>query len=363
MKENWLRQRLTKAKQSAPMWSELADTVQEVFACHVEPIIDRLRGMGGAFTMSHADLERQIDELGPFFCLSDRVAIEDWPLALLQRQDEIHLKKTDYPLVSTIAREFSGMQVDWAPLYAPKDQSRWPYGTRFTTLEMMEFEDIPPDGWFMTARGVIRVALPKLARAFVPGDTVDEQCAEFEAILARFVTPLIPLNIVFDGAQYYLEYTMKEGGEWAELNAIDVATEYSPAVESKELASSVSDISTEFPAANNNNPYVGQQYFDQQGIDSWTIDKPLEPDIGRLWVIYHELLDQPSFIRVASVTMDESAPGTIEGRDVATFQISEASTTTPPVQKVIPALQAFKARMDAMSVDAWPFDSRGDGDS
>lgn len=363
MRESWFRQRLTKAKQAAPMWGELADAVQQIFTQQVEPIIERLRGMGSTFTLAPGDLERRIGELGPFFWLSDRVAREDWPQALLQRQDEIHLKKTDYPLISTIAREFDGMQVEWAPLYAPKDQARWPYGTRFTTLEMMAFEDIPPEGWFMTARGVIRVALPKLAQAFVSGSTVDEQCAEFEAILARFVTPLIPLHIVFDGAQYYLEYTLKEADEWAELNAIDVATEYCPAVEGEEGASHNADIATEYPPANNNNQLVGRLFFDQQGIDSWTIDKPLEEDVGRQWMIHHDLFDQPSIIRVSSITMDESSPGVIEEREVVTFRMDETGTTAPPFPPSIPAIQAFKARMDAMRVDAWPFDSASDNDS
>ncbi|WP_429169403.1 hypothetical protein [Aeromonas hydrophila] len=363
MRENWFRQRLTKAKQAAPMWGELADAVQQIFAQQVEPIIERLRGMGSAFTMSPEDLNRRIEELGPFFWLSDRVAKEDWPLALLQRQDEIHLKKTDYPLISTIAREFSGMQVDWAPLYAPKDQSKWPYGSRFTTLEMMEFEDIPPEDWFMTARGVIRVPLPKLAQAFVPGDTVDEQCAEFEAILARFVTPLIPLHIVFDGAQYYLEYTLKEAEEWATLNGVDVATEYPPAVEGKETASHNADIATEYPPASNNNLFVGRLFFDQQGIDSWTIDKPLEEDVGRQWALHFDLFDQPSILRISTITMDESAPGVIEGREVATYRVDEAETTSAPFPPSIPAIQAFKARMDAMRIDAWPFDTKDDNGS
>lgn len=258
------------------MWGELADAIQEIFTSHVEPLITRLRGVGSAFTMAPEDLDRRLEELGPFFWLSDRVAREDWPLALLQRQDEIHLKKTDVPLVSTIAREFSGMQVEWSPLYAPVDQSKWPYGSRFTTIERMEFEDIPRDEWFMTSRGVIRVPLPKLAQAFVDGDTVDEQCSEFEAIISRFVTPLIPLHIVFDGAQYFLEYNLTEGYEWLEHLLCSISQTYSDAVEAPEAPSKIGEaITMSYPPAVGNDIQFRRNRMDGIPVDAYRIDAPL----------------------------------------------------------------------------------------
>lgn len=276
MRENWFRERLTKAKLSTPMWMELADAVQEIFTGHVEPILERLQGMGSAFTMVPEDLDRRIEELGPFFWLSDRVGREDWPLALLQRQDEIHLKKTDYPLVSTIAREFSGMQVEWSPLYAPIDQKKYPYGKRFTTQEMMVFEDIPTDQWFMTSRGVIRVPLPRLSEASLPGNTIDEQCAEFEAIIARFVAPLIPLHIVFDGAQYYLEYNMTEGDEWLDLLLCDITQTCPPAIEGKEAATPpTADIETVYPPLTGNDNQVRRNRMDGIPMDAYQMDAAL----------------------------------------------------------------------------------------
>lgn len=276
MRENWFRNRLTKSKQDSPMWVELADAIQEIFTDHVEPIMTRLRGMGSAFTMSPEDLDKRIEELGAFFWLSDRVKREDWPLALLQRQDEIHLKKTDYPLVSTIAREFSGIEVQWAPLYAPIDQKKWPYGSRFTTQEMMEFEDIPPDDWFMTSRGVIRVPLPSLSKTALTGETIDEQCAEFEAILARFVTPIIPLHIVFDGAQYFLEYNLTEGDEWLDLLLCEIAQDCPDAIEAPEtpLTGPV-DIETTFPAMVGPDIQYRRNRVDGIPIDAYQMDAPL----------------------------------------------------------------------------------------
>lgn len=276
MQNNWFRQRLTGVKKTAPMWGELADATQQIFTSHVEPILDRLRGVGSAFTMAPEDLERRIDELGAFFWLSDRVAREDWALALLQRQDEIHLKKTDFPLVSTIAREFAGMQVVWSPLYAPKNQQDWPYGSRFTTLELMEFEDIPAEDWFMTARGVIRVSLPKLSETFLDGATIDDQSREFESIIARFVTPLIPLHIVFDGAQYFIEYELVEGAEWALLLMTDIEQQNADAIEAHEAAGvTMTDIETTFPAMAGNDNQIRYNRIDAIPMDAYQMDAPL----------------------------------------------------------------------------------------
>lgn len=276
MRENWFRNRLTKSKQGSPMWVELADAIQEIFTDHVEPIMTRLRGMGSAFTMAPEDLDKRIEELGAFFWLSERVDREDWPLALLQRQDEIHLKKTDYPLVSTISREFLGIEVQWAPLFAPIDQKKWPYGSRFSTQEMMEFEEIPPDGWFMTSRGVIRVALPSLSLTSLSGETIDDQCAAFEAILARFVTPIIPLHIVFDGAQYFLEYNLAEGNEWLDLLLCEIAQECPDAIEAKETPSTEPvDIETTFPPMAGTDTQYRRNRMDAIPIDAYQMDAPL----------------------------------------------------------------------------------------
>lgn len=278
MDSNWFKQRLTAAKQAAPMWTELADTVQQLFDQQVTPVLDRLRGMTSTFTMEREDLSRKINDLGPFFATSDRVAEEDWPLALMQRQDEIHLKKTDYPIVSTINREFTGMKVEWQPLWAPIDQEAWPYGTRFTTKEWMPFEDIPPEGWFMTARGVIKLPVDKLQGVLPLLQTVDEQTTEFESILRRLVEPLIPLHIVYDGAQYYITYVLQEADEWIAALAWDATQTSPPARERVELTTRwITAASETYPPANNPGEYrhSARARLDAFRIDAWTIDKPL----------------------------------------------------------------------------------------
>ncbi|WCH25174.1 hypothetical protein [Aeromonas salmonicida] len=277
MKQDWLKQRLTAAKQAAPMWSEFAEAVQEVFEQQIEPLMSRLRGLSSAYTMTSDDLALRIAELGQFFILSERVEKADWPLALMQRHDEIHLKKTDYPLVSTLSREFGGMKVSWEPLYAPKDQALYPYGTRFSIKSQLENETIPVDEWFLTSRGVIRLPLTALQSSFAGALTVDEQATAFEEVMTRFIEPLIPLHIVFEGAQYYLQYVLPELDEAIRLLLIESGETFPPALESRDRITTTSQSSQIMPPANNAVPYKYSQRarLDVQPLDSWTLDRPI----------------------------------------------------------------------------------------
>lgn len=278
MRANWLRDRLTASKRNSPMWVELADAVQEVFEKQVEPVIDRLRGVNSTFSMTDADLRTKVKELGSFFSISDRVDIDDWPLALMQRQDEIRLKKTDYPLESTISREFSGLQIEWRPLYAPMDQIAHPYGSYFATEEQLQYEPAPADQWFLTARGVLYLPITELTKAFPNAKTVDEQTALFEEILNRLITPMIPLHIVYDGTQYYMVYGLVEAEEAFSNGKIDIQQTMNAAKEWLESfiygSESVSDI---MPAMNNGCAYRYnyQARIDALPLDAWTIDRPL----------------------------------------------------------------------------------------
>ena len=277
MKPDWLKQRLTAAKQAAPMWSELAEAVQEVFEQQIEPLLTRLRGLSSAYTMTSDDLALRISELGEFFLLSDRVDETDWPLALMQRHDEIHLKKTDYPLVTTISREFNGMKVTWEPLYAPKDQVRFPYGSRFSIKNQLEYEDIPESEWFLTSRGVIRLPLTSLQSSFADAASIDDQATKFEAIMNRFIEPLIPLHIVFEGAQYYLQYTIPELEEVIKQVLASAGQTFPAVLEVVEVARTKSDAVQTMPIANNGVEYKYSQQarLDAQPLDSWTLDRAI----------------------------------------------------------------------------------------
>ncbi len=280
MKTDWLKQRLTAAKQASPMWAELAEAIQEVFEGQIEPLLDRLKGLTSAYTMDSDDLLQRINELGEFFILSDRVDKADWPLALMQRHDEIHMKKTDYPLLNTISREFSGMKATWEPLYAPKDQVNYPYGSRFVIKSQLEYETIPAKDWFMTSRGVIRLPITSLHN-FGDALSIDERAAAFEEVMTRFIEPLIPLHIVFEGPQYYMIYTVRELEEIFRLLLAECGQTFPPALESnmlkrpEELATAPDGITQTMPVMNNGVAYAYsyRARMDASPLDAWTLDR------------------------------------------------------------------------------------------
>lgn len=87
----------------------------------------------------------------------------------MQRKDGIHFKKTIYPLISTLAREFKGLRVKLERIYTPVDQERFPYGTFLVPesesgLELELQNGLNPSDIFLTSRGAIRIPLNDTTR-------------------------------------------------------------------------------------------------------------------------------------------------------------------------------------------------------
>lgn len=213
--KGWVKRRLTKAKQESPLWADLADSIESMIATHVDTYLDRLKRRVSLFDAHKEDLKVALTELGDFFAFGD-VEDEDIALMIMQREDEIHQKRTIYPLTGTLNREFGGLNVTWEPFYAPADQELYPYGSRFVIEREIEQEQIPREDWFLTSRGIIRVPLHDVYRVFGYGN---EGMAIFEERIRRIIHPLIPLRIVCDGQQYYLHYKLSERIEF--LNIIE----------------------------------------------------------------------------------------------------------------------------------------------
>lgn len=212
MQKDWLKRQLTKAKQGAPMWSELAEAIQQLVDNHAMPLIERLRNIKSSFTMAEEDLDKKIGELGRFFAIR-AVPADIKPVVFMQRLDEIHLKDTVFPLVNTLWREFNGLSVKWEPLYAPVDLQKHPYGSLLLTKEDMEQSKGRYGDMFLTSRGVIRLPINEI----MEGRDFDEMDKVIEKLINEikvYVEPLLPLHIVFDGHQLALKYVIKEAEEW-----------------------------------------------------------------------------------------------------------------------------------------------------
>ncbi|MGX9459433.1 hypothetical protein ACWU37_21115 (plasmid) [Photobacterium damselae subsp. damselae] len=221
MKKGWLRDRLVPAKKNSPMWRSFADSVQELLESNVEPTLDRLRSRTSLFTMNVEDLKVVLNELGSFFVIGSGVKDDDLPIVIMQREDEIHQKRTIYPLINTLNREFEGLDVAWEPFYAPVDMVTYPYCSQLIIKEDLENQVIPAEDWFLTSRGVVRVKLSDVLSVFVGGGSTvesDDPLDDFENQLKRVIYPLIPLRIVCDGTLYFIDFDdVDEADEWPEI--------------------------------------------------------------------------------------------------------------------------------------------------
>ncbi len=210
---SWLKGQLTSIKQNTDAWSDLASSIGYLLEKYSENYIERLKTRNSLFDMQPTDLQAEIRELGDFFQFGD-VPEQDLPMVVIQRKDQIHLKKTVYPLEATLRREFSGMNVSWQPLYAPVDIERHPYGSVLMTANDLDMSIT--DDWFMTSRGVIQVPLNKIQ------SNNEESLREFEEKLRRVVYPLVPLRIVMQGTSYYLYFELFDCLEWVTLGVLDI---------------------------------------------------------------------------------------------------------------------------------------------
>lgn len=276
MNKNWLVDRLTKARAGEPIWKDFAQALQDLINNHAEEYITRLRRKVSLFDADKRDLDQILRELGDFFALGN-VEDENLPIVIMQRQDQIHQKKTIYPLVNTLVREFNGIKVTWEALYAPVDQERYPYGTKFVIEREIAEEAIPRDEWFMTSRGVIRVPMLEVRRAFDGGSDADAAVSEFEELLKSVIYPLIPLRIVCDGQQYFLSFDLIELVERLSNKSSGIETTTPAAIEITEDNNvKTSWILTRPPAFNNTREphlYPSSNRLDAFACDALSIDK------------------------------------------------------------------------------------------
>lgn len=220
--KSWLTGQLPEVKQKAPMWREFADAVQELFDMHIKPVYQRIEGLSSFFSMQEQDLRRKIGDLGKFFYFSDAVDVEDLPLAIMQRLDEVHFKRTDLLIHNAIVKEFKGVEVEWTPLYAPiaitpvgsddytKEVTVHGIAPSLKSMEAIKKSGRNPDEYFLTSRGVIKVNVLSLLDK---GFTQDK----FVETVNKVITPIIPLEIVFNGADFFMTYTIIEPREWLKL--------------------------------------------------------------------------------------------------------------------------------------------------
>lgn len=276
MKKHWLVNQLPKNKQHSPMWQGLADALETIFNDHIQPLVTRAASMNSMFAMSDEDLQKKLDEMGSFFYTAGNIEREDLPLAISQRLDEVHFKRTDLPISNTISREFNGMHVEWAPYWAPIVIT--PQGSRdYTKKEIngslvnalktqyeIEFVGENLNDYFMTSRGVIQISLSRMSE-----DQINQK--EFSSAIRRLIRPIIPVDIVFDGERIFVEYGATESEEKALLISAKLNCIFS--IWDKEKAKFKDDGKDKSTLSNpidNDASYVVR--IDETPIDAWFFD-------------------------------------------------------------------------------------------
>ena len=195
----WLLRRLTPAKGNEARWAELATVTEQVWEAFFDPRLSRLERMRSSYLADDQDLVRKIRQMGDYFSF-ELPNEADRPIALAWRRLELEYKDTELILQSVFRRHFGNLAVTWFPIFAPLDE---PYGTVFQAAggPWPETKNYPPDGMFLTSRGVLGIDLSCIfglrlsKRGFLD---------EAEPLLLRTK----PLHIVYDGPLWYIRFDL-----------------------------------------------------------------------------------------------------------------------------------------------------------
>lgn len=281
MIKDWLKNQLTPEKRTSEVYVGFVEVLQKLVDEYVEPTLERILQRRSLFTMTPLDLEIKMAELGRFFRIMTRSQASK-PIILQQRLDEIHYKGTYHPIQSTIRRELNNLPATWAPLYAPKDQVNYPYGSYFADESTLEVDTHTYGDFFLTSRGKIKIPLNVLYVNYSgqdQGELVRKLTEEFNDV----IVPLIPLHIVFDGFMFYLEFSVTARECVLTMSGADVTTRIDDAFKARAEHMADFQINNVFPGQN-----LPQQVrslapelhrFDQMPVDAWALDLVQAPAI------------------------------------------------------------------------------------
>ena len=193
--ESWFRKRLTPVKRKNARWDGLAKVLESIWDEYFIPDLSRYQRLRSSFEADDADLAKQIAQMGDYFSY-DLPKPEDRAVALAWRRLELEYKDLELILSMALRRHFGSLKIDWFPIYAPKDQ---PYGVGFIPFDQMRPTDqknIPPEGYFLTSRGVVAIDKGTLYRQTYYKDTIREDAL-------ALVTRIKPIDRIFDYLLWY----------------------------------------------------------------------------------------------------------------------------------------------------------------
>lgn len=212
----WLEKRLTKPRRGEERWIELAQAVEAVWEGLFDPRHQRLVDLRSAYTAWDEDLVKRIQERGDYFNrgYSD---LEERSISVPWRRLELEYKDLELILDLAFKRHFGHVEAQWWPLFAPKDL---PYGMMLKPSDGLrpEEKNVPPEGWWLTSRGMLGIDSESLWRKGISKP-------EFKELAIPILLRTKPLHIIFDGLLWYRhhfvpfedeEFLWRETERWQE---------------------------------------------------------------------------------------------------------------------------------------------------
>lgn len=194
--KDWLKQRLTPAKQKERRWADFATALEAVWEEFFDPRNSRLESLRSSYEMSDEDIARKIREQGDYLSF-ENPSKNDRPIVLPWRRLELDYKEYESILSLAIKRHLGNVDNHWLPLFNPKDL---PYTANMKPAEDLDTfgeKNIPPEGYYLTSRGV-------LATNYLSLMQYGYSKAYYQEVVLPILLRTKPLHIVFDGWLYYI---------------------------------------------------------------------------------------------------------------------------------------------------------------
>lgn len=199
--DKWLQSRLTPAKQQNARWLGFAQVLEKIWESDYLPYLDRYQRMKSSFQADDQDLAKLIAQMGDYFSY-DTPQEESRAIALAWRRLELEYKDLELILSMALRRHFGSLEIEWIPLYAPKDK---PYGTEYLEydpiLEADRNKNAPPQGYFLTSRGCVAVNRLTLFQNNYLKDSVREDAI---AVIKR----VKPIDRIFENLIWYITWPL-----------------------------------------------------------------------------------------------------------------------------------------------------------
>lgn len=194
--------RLTPYKQNEQRWADLATAIEEFWDTYHQPHLQRVEGLRSIFQAAPDDIERMLDESGIQFEVAVPIVESNRAFAYAWRSYEIHRKDHSESLSSVLTRDFSGLEVRWEPLFAPRDM---PYGEGLMlTRSDIALRNLSMDDYHRTYRGVVMADLSGIR-------AVGYETTEFSKVVGRKIDNLRPAHIVHEGEAFFQRFTIEPG--------------------------------------------------------------------------------------------------------------------------------------------------------